>query len=135
MGSLRAFASMTAERRAPADDTVRGVDLALLAGLAVNETEAEAMSGHRDPEAALQALAARMPEGTVILTLGAAGAIASQGGRTIRHAGYRVHAVDTVCCGDAFVGASLAAMKAGAIPSLPMRVEVAALANRPRADV
>ena len=93
-----------------------------------------------------------MPAGTVILTLGAAGAIASQGGRTIRHAGYRVHAVDTVGCGDAFVGASLAALaegrtleeamawgnaagalaatKAGAIPSLPMRVEVAALAAR-----
>jgi len=134
---------------APADDTVRGVDVALLAGLAVNETEAEAMSGHHDPEMALQALAARMPQGTVIITLGAAGAIASQGGRTIRHAGYRVHAVDTVGCGDAFVGASLAAlaegraleeamawgnaagalaaMKAGAIPSLPARGEVVAL--------
>ena len=133
----------------PADDTVRGVDLALLAGLAVNETEAEAMSGHQDPEAALQALAKRMPAGTVILTLGAAGAIAAQGSRTIRHTGYRVHAVDTVGCGDAFVGASLAAlaegraledamawgnaagalaaMKQGAIPSLPGRGEVVAL--------
>ncbi|NBQ15536.1 MAG: ribokinase [Proteobacteria bacterium] len=135
---------------APADDTVRGVDLALLAGLAVNETEAEAMSGHQDPEAALQALAKRMPAGTVILTLGAAGAIAADGSRTIRHTGYRVHAVDTVGCGDAFVGASLAAlaegraledamawgnaagalaaMKQGAIPSLPGRAEVVALA-------
>jgi ribokinase len=135
---------------APADDTVRGVDLALLAGLAVNENEAEAMSGHHDPEAALQALAKRMSAGTVILTLGAAGAIAAQGSRTIRHTGYRVHAVDTVGCGDAFVGASLAAlaegraledamawgnaagalaaMKPGAIPSLPGRAEVVALA-------
>ena len=108
------------------------------------------MSGHRDPEAALHALAARMPQGTVIITLGAAGAIASQGGRTLRHAGYRVNAADTVGCGDAFVGASLAAlaegrtlkeamawgnsagalaaMKEGAIPSLPMRPAVVALA-------
>jgi ribokinase len=89
----------------------------------------------------------------VIITLGAAGAIASQGGRTLRHAGYRVHAVDTVGCGDAFVGAALAALaegrtleesmawgnaagalaalKSGAIPSLPMRAEVAVLATRP----
>jgi ribokinase len=105
---------------------------------------------------ALQALAARMPQGTVIITLGAAGAIASQGGRTIRHAGYRVRAVDTVGCGDAFVGASLAAlaegrtleeamawgnaagalaaMKAGAIPSLPGRAEVAKWATKPAAS-
>ncbi|MGA1391970.1 MAG: PfkB family carbohydrate kinase, partial [Phycisphaerales bacterium] len=70
------------------------------------------------------------------------------------HAAFAVEAVDTVGCGDAFVGAmaaaivrgedvgialregcaagAIAATRAGAIPSLPTRAEIAALLDRER---
>jgi hypothetical protein len=92
-----------------------------------------------------------MPGGTVIVTLGADGAIAALGAARYAHRGFVVDAVDTVGCGDAFVGVflaaiaegrdisqamsrgnaagALAAMRAGALRSLPSRgeVEVAAV--------
>jgi ribokinase len=131
---------------APADAALARLPLELLDGLVVNETESEALTGCAEPARALEALAARMPDATVIVTLGAAGAIAALGSRRFAHAGFVVDAVDTVGCGDAFVGAylagiagdcgidealrrgnaagALAAMRAGAIPSLPDRAEV-----------
>ena len=131
---------------APADPRLAALRYEKLAGLAVNETEAEAMTGEREPARALEALAARMPGGAVIVTLGAGGAIAAAGSARYAHRGFVVDAVDTVGCGDAFVGAflsgiaagldmpralargnaagALAAMREGAIPSLPSRAEV-----------
>jgi len=149
---------------APADARLGALKLEKLTGLVVNETEAEALTGEREPARALEALAARMPAATVIVTLGANGAIAALGRARYAHRGFTVDAVDTVGCGDAFVGAylaaiaegrdiaqalaranaagALAAMREGAMPSLPSRdeVEVAAalpertrLKERPRA--
>ena len=132
---------------APADARLGELRFEKLAGLVVNETEAEAMTGEREPARALEALARRMPGGTVIVTLGAQGAIAAVGSARYAHRGFVVDAVDTVGCGDAFVGAflagisagldiaralargnaagALAAMRAGAMPSLPEADEVA----------
>lgn len=137
---------------APADARLGSLRFEKLAGLVVNETEAEAMTGEHDPARALEALAARMPAGTVIVTLGAAGAIAAVGRARSAHRGFTVDAVDTVGCGDAFVGAFLAAvaggadvlralacgnaagaltaMREGAMPALPTRSEVDAAAIR-----
>lgn len=134
---------------APADATLAGLGIETLAGLIVNETEAEAMSGHADPRRALGQLASRVPNGTVVVTLGAGGAIAWEGGRLLEFRAHRVNAVDTVGCGDAFVGAMLAALvegssverairfgnaagalaatKPGAMPSLPSRAEIESL--------
>lgn len=131
---------------APADARLGALKYEKLAGLVVNETEAEALTGERDYGRALELLAARMPGGTVIVTLGAGGAIAAAGSARYAHRGFVVDAVDTVGCGDAFVGAllsriaagfdlarglargnaagALAAMREGAIPSLPSRAEV-----------
>lgn len=142
---------------APADASLRAIRYEKLAGLVVNETEAEVLTGERDPARALEALAARMPHGTVIVTLGAQGAIAANGRARHAHRGFEIEAVDTVGCGDAFVGAylaaiaegleipqalaranaagALAAMRAGAIPSLATREEIdlcAALPERAR---
>jgi ribokinase len=132
---------------APADARLGELRFEKLTGLVVNETEAEAMTGERDPARALETLARRMPGGTVIVTLGAQGAIAAVGSARYAHRGFVVDAVDTVGCGDAFVGAflagisagfditralargnaagALAAMRAGAMPSLPEADEVA----------
>ncbi len=142
---------------APADARLGALKLEKLTGLVVNETEAEALTGERDPARALEALAARMPAATVIVTLGAGGAIAALGRARYAHRGFTVDAVDTVGCGDAFVGAylaaiaegrdiaqalaranaagALAAMREGAMQSLPSREEVevaAALPERTR---
>lgn len=142
---------------APADATLREIRYEKLSGLVVNETEAEALTGEPDPARALETLAARMPHGTVIVTLGAKGAIAATGSARHAHRGFAVDAVDTVGCGDAFVGAylaataegrgldeslaranaagALAAMRAGALPSLATREEIdlaAALPERAR---
>lgn len=138
---------------APADADLRALDLSGLDGLIVNEIEAEALSGRSDVSAALEILAGRLPHATVVVTLGAGGARMCVGGHEHSHAGYRVRAVDTVGCGDAFIGAflastaeglppevalawgnaagALAAMHAGAIPSLPTRSAVMALASQP----
>ena len=131
---------------APADARLGALKYEKLTGLVVNETEAEALTGERDYGRALELLAARMPRGTVIVTLGAGGAIAAAGSARYAHRGFVVDAVDTVGCGDAFVGAylggvfagldvpralargnaagALAAMREGAIPSLPAKAEV-----------
>ena len=138
---------------APADARLGALKFEKLAGLVVNETEAEAMTGARDPVRALELLAARMPGGTVIVTLGAQGAIAAVGRARYAHRGFVVDAVDTVGCGDAFVGVflaaisagidapaalaranaagALAAMRAGAIPSLASRAEIDVAAAMP----
>ena len=135
---------------APADGGLAAIDLGVLSGLVVNETEAEAMTGERDPKRALEVLAGRMPHGAVVVTLGAAGAIAAQHDARLRIPGHAVHAIDTVGCGDAFVGAMLAALaegrgledalrwgnaagalaaqREGAMPSLPTREAVLVLA-------
>jgi ribokinase len=134
---------------APADAAIASMGIETLAGLIVNETEAEAMTGHGDPRRALGELAVRVPNGTVVVTLGAGGAIAWSRGRLLEFRTHRVNVVDTVGCGDAFVGAMLAAIvdgapverairfgnaagalaatRAGAMPSLPSRAEIDAL--------
>lgn len=136
---------------APADAALAALPLERLAGLIVNEAEAAALTGRADPMRALDVLADRMPAGTVVVTLGADGAAAACGGARHRHPGYRVRAIDTVGCGDAFTGSflaavaegsgpaaalargnaagALAATRSGAIPSLPDRGSVLGLAG------
>ncbi|HEY3097926.1 MAG TPA: ribokinase [Methylomirabilota bacterium] len=118
--------------------------------LTPNAGEAARLSGAAGEEAAADALVAR-GAGTVIVTLGAAGALAR--GRAGRHRvpGLKVDAVDTTAAGDAFNGAlavalaerrdlasalrfanaaaALACTKRGAQPSLPMRAEVERLVD------
>ncbi|MFM7051036.1 MAG: PfkB family carbohydrate kinase, partial [Planctomycetota bacterium] len=75
---------------APSDARLAALRYEKLAGLIVNETEAEALTGEGDPRRALEALAARMPGGMVVVTLGAQGAIAWSGGRGHAHRGFVV---------------------------------------------
>jgi len=113
--------------------------------LTPNAGEAARLSGAAGEEAAADALVAR-GAGTVIVTLGAAGALARGRVGTHRVPGVKVDAVDTTAAGDAFNGAlavalaerrdvgsalrfanaaaALACTKRGAQPSLPTRAEV-----------
>lgn len=140
--------------REPLDDAL----LALVDILIPNESEAATLTGiaigsPADARAAAEHLLARGP-GTVVITLGAQGYLASQrmpdGTIAHRHGpAFPVMAVDATAAGDAFCGAlaagladgmpleaslrranaagALAASCRGALPSLPTRAEVDAL--------
>ncbi|MEY4183585.1 MAG: Bifunctional ribokinase/ribose-5-phosphate isomerase, partial [Planctomycetota bacterium] len=134
---------------APMDDRVRGVDLSLVDCLLVNETEAMALAAIDDPHDAFAGLCDAWPKLDVVLTLGAAGWIARVDGTVLRGAALPVRVIDTVGCGDAFVGAlaalrsegmawpdalaranaagAIAATVSGAIPSIPSREAIEAM--------
>ena len=119
--------------------------------LTPNAGEAARLSGVAGHEAAADALVAR-GAGTVVITLGADGALARGRAGTHRVPGVKVEAVDTTAAGDAFNGAlavalaerrdvgaalhfantaaALACTKRGAQPSLPTRAEVDRVVER-----
>lgn len=137
---------------APMDDRVRGVDLSLVDCLLVNETEAMALAAIDDPHESFAGLCDAWPKLDVVLTLGAAGWIARVDGVVLRGAALPVRVIDTVGCGDAFVGAlaalrsegmawpdalaranaagAIAATISGAIPSIPSREAIEAMVGR-----
>ncbi|WP_329173424.1 carbohydrate kinase family protein [Streptomyces sp. NBC_01477] len=87
---------------------VSGTDLLL-----PNAAEAALLSGADEPAAAAAELSRR--GGTVVVTLGAGGALAAYGGRvTARTTAVAATAVDSTGAGDAFTGGLLAARLAGA---------------------
>ncbi len=124
--------------------------------LIVNETEAAALGGAGSPEAVAEKIG-RMGPRMVVVTMGEKGAWYSHGEHKGHVPAFAVSPVDTVGAGDAFAGAlatrwiehhvagaldsmgvmdavcwasaagALATMKAGAIPSLPMRADVVKL--------
>ncbi len=138
---------------APMGDAVRQIDLGALACLLVNEHELAALTDVGEPEAALDRLAIAWPKLDIVVTLGAAGWIARVDGALLSGRAMPVEAIDTVGCGDAFVGAlaalrcagmpwidalaranaagALAATVAGAIPSMPTREAIEAFWRHP----
>ena len=103
--------------------------LSSLDWLVANEIEIRAIAaaaGHRgeDPRAAGTAVAAGT--GAVVVTLGAAGAVAFAGGEAWEIGALPVKPVDSTAAGDAFVGALAAALDAGAaLPAAMRRASVA----------
>ncbi|WCM93930.1 ribokinase [Acidovorax sp. NCPPB 2350] len=120
--------------------------------LVTNEVEAALFAGcdvetPEDAAHAARLLRARGPR-RVVVTLGAAGAVACDGDGCRHHPGLRVEAVDTTAAGDTFLGAltvalargesldlavqtgiraaTLCVTRPGAQPSIPSRAEVAA---------
>jgi sugar/nucleoside kinase (ribokinase family) len=83
------------------------LDLAEGAGLLLpNASEAHALTGDSDPEAAARALAARC--GEVVVTLGPGGALWTDGDEVLRAAAAVVEQVeDTAGAGDAFAAGFL----------------------------
>ena len=101
---------------APMGPEVRDYPLDLVDLFIVNEVEAAELAGTAEgaaPEAVLDALRAKFPRAGVLLTLGAAGALAEIGGERASVAARRVKAVDTTAAGDTFIGYFLAARQRG----------------------
>ncbi|MES2611360.1 MAG: ribokinase [Pseudomonadota bacterium] len=125
--------------------------------LVVNEVEAAALAGTavetvEDAAVAAQTLRGFGPS-QVVVTLGAAGAVAADALGSARHPGMSVKAVDTTAAGDTFLGAlavalaqgqplnaavregiraaALCVTQAGAQPSIPTRTAVAASPQPP----
>jgi sugar/nucleoside kinase (ribokinase family) len=89
-----------------------GVDLLL-----PNLDEAQALTGEDEPEAAARALIVRAGVREVVVTLGATGALWTDGHAVARVAAPEVMSVvDTTGAGDAFAAGWLAARRAGAEP-------------------
>jgi len=135
---------------------IADASLARLAYLAVNETEAEFLTGRKvesdeDVGTAAEALLAKGPQ-TVVLTLGARGAWVAGDGVRALVPGFAVEAVDTTAAGDVHCGAlavalvegrplleavrfanaaaALSVTKLGAQPSAPKREDIEALLPR-----
>jgi ribokinase len=89
---------------------VQGVDLLL-----PNRDEAAVLTGMPDPKAAARALTRQARE--VVVTLGAQGALWTDGETQVRAAAVEVAAIDTTGAGDAFAAGLLAARMAGADPA------------------
>jgi ribokinase len=131
--------------------TAEAATLAKLADVVIaNETEFELLAGRQgltSAEREEQALSMHRETGQVlIITLGAAGVIAAEGGKLHKAQGLEIEPVDTVGAGDTFCGyfaasldagldfdvslrraavaGSLACLKAGAQPSIPVSAEV-----------
>ena len=66
-----------------------------------------------DPGALIEEVCQRFPKAEVIITLGAAGALYSGFGETLRLQAPKVEAVDTTGAGDTFIGYYLASRSAG----------------------
>jgi len=99
--------------------------------LTPNRSEARALAGEDEPEAAARALAARTGA-AVVVTLGADGALVVDGEVVERVPAPRVEAVDTTGAGDAFNGALAFELAGGAtvLDAVRAAVEVAADSTR-----
>lgn len=112
---------------APYTPLVRDYPLELIDTIIVNETEAEGISGARGADAVLDALLSRYPKLTVLLTLGAEGAIYAHARERVSVAAKKVSVVDTTAAGDTFIGYFLAAFDRGmSVPDCLARATAAA---------
>jgi ribokinase len=147
--AARSTAAITVLNPAPAPGPLASPLLALADILIVNETEAEALTGQRAPEEAVRSLLDNGC-GTVVVTLGAQGALVAPAGQpSFLVPAHKVAALDSTAAGDAFCAAvavvlasggdlvlatrtgcaagALAATVRGALPSLPYLSAVKAL--------
>ena len=79
-------------------------------------------------DALMARLHRHFPDCACVLTLGAKGALYSDGQVQLNRAAYRVNAVDTTAAGDTFVGYFMAATVRGATPQQALNEAVAAAA-------
>lgn len=132
----------------PYNEALDACDLSKVSLFLVNEIEAAQITGNKDPEHVLDALAESFPEAAFVLTLGSDGAWYYDGTEKVFQDIFPVKAVDTTAAGDTFTGffirkltdgadiqtalrtaakaSSIAVTRVGAAPSIPTMAEVEA---------
>lgn len=78
-----------------------------------NQDEARILTGRSDPLEQAEALARLVPDATVVITLGDAGALARRGRQILRAGAFKVDSVDESGSGDAFDAGFLVGMLEG----------------------
>ncbi|WP_085832095.1 ribokinase [Clostridium merdae] len=102
-------------------------DLTKVSILLVNEIEGWQITGEKEPDNILNALAKRYPDLAVVLTLGSKGVIYRDKNERHTHGIYTVPVVDTTAAGDTFTGYFLAGVARGL--SVPQSLELASKAS------
>ncbi|MFZ1757481.1 MAG: ribokinase [Caldilineaceae bacterium] len=113
---------------APMGPEVLDYPLAGVSIFVVNEVEGEAFTGEKEAEAILAGMRRRFPSATVVLTLGAAGAIYDDGSQRLAVPAQKVEVVDTTGAGDTFIGYLLAGLSAGDDPQTALETATRAAA-------
>lgn len=111
---------------APVDAALTSCPLDRVRWLIVNQQEAVALSGSRNPEECARILCRRWPQLELVLTLGEDGVYYRKGDFTLYIPARRVKAVDSTGAGDTFIGYFLAAMADGADPGYALTMANAA---------
>ena len=97
----------------PFDDKLSTCDLSKVYLFLVNEIEGEQITGCKDKDQILDAMAAKFPNARFVLTLGSDGAVYYDGKEKVFQDIFKVKAVDTTAAGDTFTGYFIAAVTAG----------------------
>lgn len=135
----------------PMNEKILALPLNMVDYFLLNEVEAEQVlqwkpDSEDDKDVLAAALAAKFPNAKIVLTVGSAGSIYTDGDKHFRQASFRVKAVDTTAAGDTFSGffiagilcgmteeeameraskaAAIAVTRPGAAPSIPTKAEV-----------
>ena len=132
----------------PFDEKLNSCDLGKVYLFLLNEIEGEQITGYKDKDRILDAMAEKFPDACFVLTLGSDGAIYYDGKEKVFQDIFKVKAVDTTAAGDTFTGyflaglirdmeipdilrmsakaSSIAVTRNGAVQSIPKREEVEA---------
>ena len=130
----------------PFDDKLNTCDLGKILSVLLNEIEGEQITGYKDKDQILYAMAEKFPNARFVLTLGSDGAVYYDGKEKVFQDIFEVKAVDTTAAGDTFTGyfiaaviedrsvqealrmaakaSSIAVSRPGATPSIPAMDEV-----------
>lgn len=100
----------------PYVEALKKIDYGKVDFLILNEFEGMSIAEEKTPEKAIKKLAGMLDGGTVILTLGAKGAMYARGEEFFCVPAFKVDAVDTTGAGDTFTGYCLHALMSGVSP-------------------
>ena len=97
----------------PFDDKLSTCDLGKVYLFLLNEIEGEQITGFKDKDQILDAMAEKFPNACFVLTLGSDGAVYYDGKEKVFQDIFKVKAVDTTAAGDTFTGYFIAAIIEG----------------------
>ncbi|MEG2192981.1 MAG: ribokinase [Oscillospiraceae bacterium] len=88
----------------PMNEKLLECDLSKVAYFIMNEIEAQAICGEKEPDKAIETIHLKYPNSKIVITLGADGVKYFDGEKTYFHGIFKVDVVDTTAAGDTFTG-------------------------------